>query len=47
MTKSEILIKIVGCHAAGEVGEVIVSGVENPKGKTITEKSEFLMKNPK
>ena len=47
MTKSEILIKTVGCHAAGEVGEVIVSGVENPKGKTIAEKSEFLIKNPK
>ena len=47
MTKSEIFIKTVGCHAAGEVGEVIVSCVENPKGKTITEKSEFLMKNPK
>ena len=33
MTNSEILIKTVGCHAAGEVGEVIVSGVENPKRK--------------
>ena len=47
MTKSEILIKTVGCHAAGEVGEVIVSGVENPKGKTIAEKSQFLLQNPK
>ena len=47
MTKSEILIKTVGCHAAGEVGEVIVSGVENPIGKTIAEKSQFLLQNPK
>ena len=47
MTKSEIFIKTVGCHAAGEVGEVIVSGVEIPTGKTIAEKSEFLMKKSK
>ena len=28
-------IEIIGCHAAGEVGDVIVSGVEPPPGDTI------------
>ncbi|MCL4133080.1 UNVERIFIED_CONTAM: hypothetical protein GTU68_063424, partial [Idotea baltica] len=30
-------IEIIGCHAAGEVGDVIVSGVEPPPGDTIWE----------
>ena len=45
--KSETLIKTVGCHAAGEVGEVILSGAGSPEGKTITEKSQFLLQNSK
>jgi len=44
--RSEILINTIGCHAAGEVGEVILSGFENPVGETIAEKSKFLMKHP-
>lgn len=30
-------IEIVGCHAAGEVGDVIVAGVETPPGDTLWE----------
>ena len=44
--RSQILINTIGCHAAGEVGEVILSGVQNPIGKTIAEKSKFLMDHP-
>ena len=35
-------IKVINCHAAGEVGDVIVSGVEPPPGETIWEQSRFI-----
>ncbi len=35
-------IKIVECHAEGEVGDVIVSGVEPPPGETIWEQSRWI-----
>jgi len=35
-------ISIVGCHAEGEVGDVIVSGVEAPPGDTIWEQSRWI-----
>lgn len=44
MSKS---IGIVNCHAAGEVGDVIVSGVDPPPGKTIWEQSRFLAADQK
>ena len=44
--RSQILINTIGCHAAGEVGEVILSGVQSPIGKTIADKSKFLMNHP-
>ena len=35
-------IEIVSCHAEGEVGNVIVGGVESPPGKTIWEQSRWI-----
>lgn len=32
------VISVVGCHAAGEVGDVIVGGVLPPAGATMYEK---------
>jgi proline racemase len=43
--RSSRLIHIVGCHAEGEVGDVIVGGVAPPPGKTIWEQSRFLAKD--
>jgi len=36
------LIDIVNCHAAGEVGDVIVGGVAPPPGKTLWEQSRWI-----
>lgn len=36
------LIHVVSCHAAGEVGDVIVGGVAPPPGATIWEQSRFI-----
>ncbi len=35
-------IELVGCHAEGEVGDVIVGGVEPPPGATVWEQSRFI-----
>jgi len=35
-------ITIIGCHAEGEVGDVIVAGVEPPPGETIWEQSRWI-----
>ncbi|MEQ8666041.1 MAG: proline racemase family protein [Rhodospirillales bacterium] len=35
-------IVIVGCHAEGEVGDVIVAGVEPPPGETLWAQSRFI-----
>ena len=35
-------ISIVNCHAEGEVGDVIIAGVEPPPGDTIWEQSRFI-----
>ncbi len=35
-------IDIVGCHAEGEVGDVIVGGVEPPPGATLWEQSRWI-----
>ena len=40
--KLEGAIEIVGCHAAGEVGDVIVGGVEPPPGRSLWEQSRAL-----
>ena len=36
------LIHVVGCHAEGEVGDVIVGGVAPPPGATLWEQSRFI-----
>ena len=35
-------IRVVSCHAEGEVGDVIVDGVDPPPGKTLWEQREFI-----
>lgn len=40
--QSKRSIQIVNCHAAGEVGDVIVGGVAPPPGATLWEQSRFI-----
>ena len=35
-------IEVVGCHAAGEIGDVIISGIATPPGDTIWEQSRWI-----
>ena len=39
------VIHTVSCHAEGEVGDVIVGGVEAPPGDTIWDQSRFIAKD--
>ena len=39
------IIHVVGCHAEGEVGDVIVGGVAPPPGKTIWEQSRWIARD--
>lgn len=43
--RSSKVIHIVGCHAAGEVGDVIVGGVAPPPGGTLWEQSRFIARD--
>src|SRR3569623_550794 len=38
-------IDIVGCHAEGEVGDVIIGGVATPPGETLWEQSRFIARD--
>ena len=40
--RSSRSIHIIGCHAEGEVGDVIVGGVAPPPGATLWEQSRFI-----
>ena len=40
--RSKTAIQIIECHAEGEVGDVIVSGVSPPPGKTLWGQSRFI-----
>ena len=40
--RSSKVIHIVSCHAAGEVGDVIVGGVAPPPGETIWDQRQFI-----
>jgi proline racemase len=40
--RSTKVLHVVGCHAEGEVGDVIVGGVATPPGKTIWDQSRFI-----
>ena len=43
--RSERCIQVVGCHAEGEVGDVIVGGVDPPPGDTLWEQSRFIARD--
>ena len=43
--RSQRLVQIVGCHAEGEVGDVIIGGVPPPPGDTLWEQSRFLARD--
>ena len=43
--RSQRLVHIVGCHAEGEVGDVIVGGVAPPPGDTLWEQSRFIARD--
>ena len=36
------VLTVVGCHAGGEIGNVVVAGVEPPPGATVFEQMERL-----
>lgn len=38
-------IELVGCHAEGEVGDVIVAGVEPPPGDTLWDQALWIAKD--
>ena len=40
-------IQVIGCHAEGEVGDVIVGGVAPPPGRTVWEQSRFVASDGK
>ena len=41
----ETTIEVVSCHAEGEVGDVIIGGVEVPPGDTLWEQSRWIAKD--
>ncbi|WP_343313620.1 4-hydroxyproline epimerase [Brucella sp. BE17] len=43
--RSSKLIHVIGCHAEGEVGDVIVGGVAPPPGDTLWEQSRFIARD--
>jgi proline racemase len=43
--RSSRAIEIIGCHAEGEVGDVIVGGVAPPPGDTLWEQSRFIARD--
>ncbi len=45
--QSSKVIHVVGCHAEGEVGDVIVGGVSPPPGDTLWQQSRFIAEDQK
>lgn len=43
---TDLLIHIVGCHAEGEVGDVVTSGIAPPPGDTLWAQSRYLADHP-
>lgn len=43
--RSSRIVHIVGCHAEGEVGDVIVGGVAPPPGETLWAQSRFIARD--
>ena len=42
---SQKVIHVVNCHAEGEVGDVIVGGVQPPPGETLWEQRSFIARD--
>ncbi|MDG1425118.1 MAG: proline racemase family protein, partial [Paracoccaceae bacterium] len=40
--RSKTSIEVISAHAEGEVGDVIISGVEPPPGDTLWAQSRFI-----
>ena len=38
-------IQIIGCHAEGEVGDVVIGGVAPPPGKTLWDQSRWIARD--
>ena len=45
--RSETSIEVISAHAEGEVGDVIISGVEPPPGDTLWAQSRFIAQDQK
>ena len=45
--RSRTAIQVIGCHAEGEVGDVIVGGVAPPPGETVWDQSRFIASDGK
>ncbi len=43
--RSGRIVHVVGCHAEGEVGDVIVGGVAPPPGETLWDQSRFIARD--
>src|SRR5215203_33503 len=43
--RSQRMITVVGCHAGGEIGNVIVGGVLPPRGETVFEQMQELQRD--
>jgi proline racemase len=43
--RSAKAVQIIGCHAEGEVGDVIIGGVAPPPGDTLWEQSRFIARD--
>lgn len=43
--KTDRIIHVVGCHAEGEVGDVVTGGIAPPPGETLWEQSRYLAEN--
>ncbi|MCC2653894.1 MAG: proline racemase [Microvirga sp.] len=43
--RSTQVIHVVSCHAEGEVGDVILGGVQSPPGETIWDQSRFIARD--
>lgn len=44
-TGLEDAVEIIGCHAEGEVGDVIIGGIESPPGETLWEQAQWIAKD--
>ncbi|MEM6481702.1 MAG: proline racemase family protein, partial [Pseudomonadota bacterium] len=43
--RSSKLVHVVSAHAAGEVGDVIVGGVEPPPGETVWDQRDWIARD--